>query len=249
MESIGLLVAEMVVVFLGVSLSFFVENLRERQSRRRDAQEALRGIADDLATEIPNLQWLIDLYGPTGQAGERLYLEWNRLPETSEPPEETLHTMHLGAPYAPARAHYEAAKISGGLGHIEDPALQSTIISVFEQQQDFLRALHNFTLDFDFEFYRRLRPYISYGPFTDTFRQQTLPGEGTLIGAITFLPEGAARLRADDIARNNLYILVLFRRHFAVQLRKYLGTMQDLQLRLQKVLAEGSGGKRRLTQG
>ncbi|MGH7474975.1 MAG: hypothetical protein ACRELD_01665 [Longimicrobiales bacterium] len=237
MESIGLLLAELLVVFLGVSLSFLVENRRERRTERREAHRALAGITEDLAVEIPNVEWLAGVYGPTAAAAEKLYLEWHDLPETSEPPESVLRRIHMGAPYAPARANYEAAKVSGGLGQIEDRDLQSAIIAVFEQQQDFLRSLHRITLEFDFEFIRRLRPYISYGPLTNTFEQQTIPGEGTLIGEIAFLPEGALQLRVDEATRNNLYIMALFRRHFSVQLQKQLVTMRELQQRLQHALA------------
>ena len=236
MGPLWLLVAELLVVFLGVSLSFFVENLRERRSERRTCMLALRGIADDLSAELPTVEWLISVYRPTAEAGEALYLNWADLPDTAEEPESVLYALHMGAPYTPARAHYEAAKTSGALAQLEDEALQSSIAAVFEQQQGFLRELSRFTVDFDFEFFRRLRPYISYGRSTDTFQQRIVPGEGTMIGGITFTADGASELKSDDVARNSLYMMVIFRRHFAVQLEAYLRTVRELEQTLRAVV-------------
>jgi hypothetical protein len=122
------------------------------------------------------------------------------------------------------------------LAQLEDEALQSSIAAVFEQQQGFLRELSRFTVDFDFEFFRRLRPYISYGRSTDTFEQRIVPGEGTMIGGITFTADGASELKNDDVARNSLYMMVIFRRHFAVQLEAYLRTVRELEQTLRAVV-------------
>lgn len=232
MDTLLLLGAELLVVFLGVSLSFVVENLREERSELRSAKHALHGIADDLAAEAATVEWLISVYRPTAEAAEQLYLDWHQLPDTPEPAESVLYAIHIGAPYSPARAHYEAAKTSGSLSAVPDAAVRTAIASVFEQQQAFLRELSRITNEFDFEFWRRLRPYITYGPTTQSFEQQIVSSEGAQNGPVTLLQESISELRADQATRNALYHMTVFRKHFALLLEGYIERVRQLERQL-----------------
>lgn len=229
--------AELVAVFLGVSLSFIVANYRERRAERRAARQALLGLRDDIAAELPAVDWLLEVYGSTAEAAEQLCRNWKDLPEIQERAEEALTKLHAGAPFSPARAHYETLKSQGILGLIENAELRARIAEVFEQQHTYLRGINTFSVQFDFDFFRQIRPYIEYGQREISVGLYMVSSDAPLISRVRFLPGAAERLASDNVARNSLHFLAIFRQEFAELLTAYRKALGELDASIVSAVA------------
>lgn len=237
------IIAEFFAVFLGVSLSLFVADFRDRKSERRNVRRALLGIREDVAAEIPMVEWLTKIYAPTASAATELHREWHRIIDNPEKAESVFTALHLGATIAPARAYYETAKSAGTLGLLEDGKLQGAIASVFEQQQAYLKGLNATSVEHDFEFMRALQPYIRYlqGRIEriDTY---VIGGQAELEFTVAVLPHKVEDLSRDDVVRNRLYRMALFRDYFAKLLIGYARALGELDTALEQALASRTLG-------
>lgn len=222
------LLLELVAVFLGVTLSFFFNSLKERRSERRRAREALKGIRTDLASEEKAVEWLIDVYGKSANAAKQLYHQWDDLPDKRKEAEDAIYLLYIGAPFSPARANYEAARSSGILGFIANDELRTSIANVFEQQHAYLNGINELTIERDFEFFRQIRPYVKYRDSKQTVKTYVMPGETSPLMSIDLLPGAPEQMQSDNITRNSLWHVAMFRRVFADLLTSYAKTLREL---------------------
>lgn len=227
---------EFIAVFLGVSLSFLVEDYRERRSERKRALQVLRGIRSDLEDELEAVQWLVDVLQPSAQDGLALYWEWSAMAEDPENAEAALGALQWGAPYVPGRAHYETAKSTGSLGLIGNEVLERSIASIFEQQQGYLRSVSQLQVASDFELIRLLRPYIEYEPTTDAAQGYVVPSEVAITRSVKLLPGAVETLAANDDARNCLFWTARLRAFLSDLLASYAKEVQTLDSELQAAL-------------
>jgi hypothetical protein len=230
-------IIEFVAVFLGVSLSFLVEDYRERRSDRKRARQVLRGIRSDIEDELKAVRWLVDVLRPSARDGLGLYWEWSSMAESRESAEATLGALQWGAPYVPGRAHYETAKSTGALGLIGNEPLERSIASIFEQQQGYLRSVSQIQVAKDFDLISLLGSYVEYQPSSDAAQSYVVPSEVAVTRSVKLLPGAVETLVADDAARNCLFWTARLRAFFTDLLENYTKEVQALDMELQKALS------------
>lgn len=229
-------IIEFVAVFLGVSLSFLIEDYRERRSDRKRALQVLRGIRSDIEDELKAARWLIEVLRPSSRDGLALYWEWNSMADDPEGAEAALGALQWGAPYVPGRAHYETAKSTGALGLVESERLRRSIALIFEQQQGYLRSVSQIQVAKDFDLIQRLGSYVEYQPSTDSAQSYVVPSEVMVTRSLKLLPSTVEMLVADNDARNSLFWTARLRAFFSDLLEKYTKEVEALDAELQRAL-------------
>jgi hypothetical protein len=111
---VGWLAGQLVVIFLGVSAAFFVENYRESLSQREELRQAAAGIITELkhyetrSVELADgFDAAIDKWRAADRAGQRAVPGYYRIP---------------GAPHPPSAAWN--ATVSSGIARMFDPELR-----------------------------------------------------------------------------------------------------------------------------
>lgn len=214
-------------IFLGVSLSFLAEDWRESLNERREARHALEGIMADLSQDLPSIRGKIALDSAAAAAGSWLHRSWDRPDLPADSLDRALDALHEGGPYSPIRSEYESAKNAGRLQLIENEELRGAITRLYERSQSHNLRVTDITMDFDFELWRRLRPYVVYA---ETFTEPVVPSVHMAAWP---------RARADTVLRNALVHATSFRRLHVGQMRDHLQATIDLREAIGEELGAG----------
>jgi uncharacterized protein DUF6090 len=219
---------EFVAIFLGVTLSFVADDWREDLADGRQVELVLAGIRSDLEQDLEQLDWLIRADSAAVEGGLWLHANWERSRLPGDSLESALAVLHQGAPYSPVRSEYESAKSAGRLQLITNAGLRTAITELYERGQPHNVSVGHMSIDFDFELWRELRPYVRFA---------------TEFGALPLIPQITldvpwSEASSNAVLRNSLVYDFSFRRMHLSQVRELRGSTE----RLIELIAEELAG-------
>lgn len=143
----------LLVVILGISIAFFLENMRERSTFKKQEKEYIGGLIKDLKTDIEMLDTLIQFNGLILDATSSLSDGSIGI----RPVNDTLlanqvYLIQYNPPFTPQRTTYESLKTSGQTNIISDFEMRNQIVELYEQYhrgaQEYDRALSEHVRDY-----------------------------------------------------------------------------------------------------
>lgn len=133
------LLAELLVVVLGILIALQVDAWRESRQERAIASNALVGLSSDLALEIQSLEGLIEVSKFRAEAVEGLIGELRS--ESGASAEKLVQYWVDGIfsyTYSPIATTYIGLRENGQLSLLDDPNLQERLIRYYERGQPYI---------------------------------------------------------------------------------------------------------------
>lgn len=159
------IISELLVVILGITIAFWIEETATNAKQRAEEERHLRGIADDLENDAR----FFNEYSGYNEQTLHFLQRLNRL-IAKQQKSDSLNWLLLRAGWIsnhkPRNISYQSLKSSGSLDKITNFALRKEIVYHYEQKMEdvyFLNELHN----------KHLNDYITpvqitYSDFTST---------------------------------------------------------------------------------
>lgn len=141
---------ELLVVIIGISIAFAIENYSANRKEKGQELLHLKGIADDLQTDLRSFEENIGY----NQNTLRFLKRFNELISARDRTHDSLNFLLLRAGwisnYDPRDISYQSLKSSGGLDKITNFELRRTLVYHYEQklnQVAFLNGMHSRNLE------------------------------------------------------------------------------------------------------
>lgn len=160
--------ASLLVVILGISIAFYLENYKEEKANSRLEEKYIQSLVQDLESDIAALDTLQIINELISNALVKL----SNASTDRSAPRDSITGFMLGIqynpPFSPQKTTYESMKSSGQLELISDFELRNQIVELYEQYhwaaEEYDISLLNHVTDFVKPFYMNNVYYT--GPFT-----------------------------------------------------------------------------------
>lgn len=219
---------ELIVVFVGVWLSFLAEDWRQNRVDSATELASLRRIAADLGADLEDLR--LNLRRAEAGVTGGLSLIGSEGDEGHGSLERDLSSLQFSAFFVENPGEYQSLRNSGQLGVVRDEALRSRIVSHYESRV-FLRRLHEDDYlrtervhDLVLPFVRLVSPGEAHRPGVDSpdgFPDTSRPRVAEVIDTL-FVTQ--------DVEFQNAVVTLVTRRRFLIrEIERTINAAEDLR--------------------
>jgi len=156
------LLAELVVIFLGVTLGFLAEDVR--QGREDDARAAsiLSQLQGDLASDSVELARILGGVDRYAARGREMLLLLSRASPPADSIKALARSLLFYPIYRPSSAAYVNLKEGGQLSLVSDVGLRSAITQYYERDRPLIDELWVNVIEHRNDFSRSVAPHIAF---------------------------------------------------------------------------------------
>ena len=176
--------AEFVVIFLGVSLSFFAEDLRENRRDRQDERASLVRLRSNLTES--DFRNEVTRANQSRSGIERLLAARDSAPPPADSLGAWLSDAAACTPIVVNRSEYESLRSSGRLNLLEDADLRRLLTAHYERYNAVLELSRR---DCDFSYMRSIASHVRVVPRFAYPRYVVTGDVGSILGDDTFMLE------------------------------------------------------------
>ena len=175
------LLAELAVIFAGVTLSFLADDWREYRSDRDSERVLLEQILTDLEGDSADITASVAPLLVQDRNAARLLTGWHQSLD-ADTVADLLDSFNDGEPYAGQRAAFSALKSAGRLNLVMDGAIRARIVGYYETgQTSFAAEMEEYFREWA-ELYDILAPHVKWAPpASDTSTLPTVQGGSQLV--------------------------------------------------------------------
>ena len=166
--------ANLIVVILGISIAFYLENYREGASLKKQEQEYLHSLLQDLRTDIEALDTLMSINDMMVNAAVKVSNATIGQPYgTGQELTSYVLLLQYNPPFTAQRSTYESLKASGKMDLIADFSLRNSVVELYEQNYrgaiQYDNALKEHSRDFIKPYFMKKIRYNSTGTLDPQF--------------------------------------------------------------------------------
>jgi len=240
----GRYAAELVVVFVGVWLSFLAEDWRQQAGDSRTEQASLIRMTEDLQADSADLRLNLERALVGVRAGDWVLERGLDAVQAGDSLRHALSAVQFCSFFVENPAEYEALRNSGNLGIVADAELRRSIVVLYESRL-FLRSLHARDCEHNENVFALMAPHVTAVPPSSVV-------ELGAFGVVNVAPEeesdwsdfpdgsrprvlsvpGARELVVDSEFRTRLTELVGHRRFLAFHIETQMGNATALRKEL-----------------
>lgn len=162
-RTVGRLLVETLVIALGVFLSLWADEWREKRSRAEESRGALERLAQDLAADTAKLRSFEEIRTRGMEAVDSILIADPASPGTTALLARLTPHVLMSYNFNGDTPEYDALRGSGGLGLVRNPELLSGLAR-YHQRVEFLAYLSQIDWEQNRVVSRLLFPHIEFSP-------------------------------------------------------------------------------------